>query len=72
MVKREWTGIATAAFHLQPKARVTPPRDFFVWIRRNLLKSPESAKRIQGNPRTFPWIYLDFLAFIWMEIALRL
>jgi hypothetical protein len=30
--------------------------DFFIWIRRNPLKSPESAKGIQGNPSDFPWI----------------
>jgi hypothetical protein len=58
--------------HIQPKARVTPRADFFIWIRCNPLKSPESAKGIQGNPRTFPWIYLDFLAFICMEVAFRL
>jgi hypothetical protein len=34
-------------------------KDFFIWIRRNRLKKPDSAKGIQGNPSTFPWIYLD-------------
>jgi hypothetical protein len=70
--EREWGETATAAFHIQPEARVTPRADFFVWIRRNPLKGPESAKGIQRNARTFPWIYLDFLAFPCMEIALRL
>jgi hypothetical protein len=39
-------------------------RNFFIWIRRNLLISPDSAKGIQGNPSFFPWIYLVLLAFI--------
>jgi hypothetical protein len=38
--------------------------DFFIWIRHNPLKSPESAEEIQGNASFFPWIPLDFLAFI--------
>jgi hypothetical protein len=38
--------------------------DFFIWIRRNPLKSPESTKEIQGNPSFFPWFYLDLLGFI--------
>jgi hypothetical protein len=38
--------------------------DFFIWIRRNPLKSPESTKEIQGNASFFPWFCLDFLAFI--------
>ena len=41
-----------------------PEEDFFIWIRRNPLKSPVSAKGIQGNPSFFPWICLDFLAAI--------
>jgi hypothetical protein len=32
--------------------------NFFIWIRCNPLKSPDSAKGIQGNPSDFPWIYL--------------
>jgi hypothetical protein len=36
------------------------------------LKSPESAKEIQGNPSFFAWIYLVFLGFIWLELALGL
>jgi hypothetical protein len=39
-------------------------KDFFIWIRHNPLKSPESAKGIQGNASLFPWIYLLLLAFI--------
>jgi hypothetical protein len=37
---------------------------FLIWIRRNPLKCPESTKEIQGNASFFPWIPLDFLAFI--------
>jgi hypothetical protein len=32
-------------------------RNFSIWIPRNPLKSPESAKGIQGNPSLFPWFY---------------
>jgi hypothetical protein len=49
----------------QPETRVEARKDFFIWIRRNPLKSPDSAKGIQGNPSFFAWIYLVFLAFIW-------
>jgi hypothetical protein len=38
-------------------------KNFFIWIRRNPLKSPESAKGIQGNASFFPWISLVLLAF---------
>jgi hypothetical protein len=34
-------------------------KDFFVWIPCKSLKSPESAKGIQGNPSLFLWISLD-------------
>jgi hypothetical protein len=37
----------------------TREKDFFIWIRCNLLKSHDSAKGIQGNPSLFPWIPLD-------------
>jgi hypothetical protein len=30
-------------------------KNFFIWIRCNPLKSPESAKGIQGNASVFPW-----------------
>jgi hypothetical protein len=48
---------------------------FFVWIRCNPLKSPVSAKGIQGNPSFFPWICLDFLALlsrfcVWSTLSL--
>ncbi|HEY5205945.1 MAG TPA: hypothetical protein VIJ63_15265 [Roseiarcus sp.] len=46
----------------QPETRVQRAADFFIWIRRNPLKSLDSAKRIQGNASFFPWISLDFLA----------
>jgi hypothetical protein len=38
-------------------------KDFFIWIRCNPLKSPDSTKGIQGNASFFPWISLDFLGF---------
>jgi len=40
-------------------------KNFFIWIRCNPLKSPESAKEIQGNASVFAWFYLDLLGFIW-------
>jgi hypothetical protein len=40
--------------------------EFFIWIRRNPLKSPDSTKEIQGNPSYFPWIHLD-LAWISLD-----
>src|ERR1700733_16055436 len=46
----------------QPGARVGDRRDFFIWIRRNVLKSPISAKGMQGNASDFPWISLDLFA----------
>jgi hypothetical protein len=36
---------------------------FFIWIRCNPLKSPDSTKGIQGNASFFAWISLDLLAF---------
>ena len=40
-------------------------KKFFIWIRCNPLKSPESAKGIQGNASNFACFYLDLLGFIW-------
>ena len=40
-------------------------KKFFIWIRCNPLKRPDSTKGIQGNASLFPWFYLDFLGFIW-------
>jgi hypothetical protein len=31
--------------------------NFFIWIRRNPLKNPDSTKGIQGNPRAFAFFY---------------
>src|ERR1700729_1064365 len=45
--------------------RLLKETKFFIWIRCNPLKSPESAKGIQGNPSFFAWFYLDLLGFIW-------
>jgi hypothetical protein len=52
------------AFRAQPDTRVEAREDFFIWIRRNPLKNPKSAKGIQGNASFFPWTYLVFLGFI--------
>jgi hypothetical protein len=46
-------------------------KDFFIWIRRNPLISPDSAKRIQGNPSFFSWIFLHFLGFIWIYLVAK-
>jgi hypothetical protein len=40
-------------------------KKFFIWIRCNPLKSPESAKKIQGNASFFACFNLDLLGFIW-------
>jgi hypothetical protein len=37
----------------------TAGEEKIVWIRRNPLKNPESAKGIQGNPSVFVWFYLE-------------
>jgi hypothetical protein len=55
-----------------PRRELKADKIFFIWIRRNPLKSPESAKGIQGNPSFFAWNYLGFLGFIWLELALGL
>ena len=54
---------------LQPERVSERAGNFFIWIRRNPLKSPESAKGIQGNPSLFAWIPLVFLGFPWSEFA---
>jgi hypothetical protein len=54
----------------QPETRVKGRGIFFIFFSRNSLKSPDSAKGIQGNPSFFPWFYLDLLGFIWSEFAL--
>src|SRR5580704_1807710 len=46
----------------QSRRRVQRAANFFIWIRHNPLKSPDSTKGIQGNPRNFPWFSLHFLA----------
>jgi hypothetical protein len=56
----------------QPRTRVASESDFFIFFRRNPLKSPESAKGIQGNPSFFAWFSLVFLGVIWPELALGL
>jgi hypothetical protein len=35
---------------LQPERVLAAKGNFFIWIRRNPLKTPDSAKGIQGNP----------------------
>jgi hypothetical protein len=37
-------------FRAQPGTRIETEKIFFIWIPRNALKSPKSAKRIQGKP----------------------
>jgi hypothetical protein len=54
--ERQNTGNGAALRHSQESTR---REKFFIWIRRNPLKSPDSAKGIQGNPSFFVWIYLD-------------
>jgi hypothetical protein len=56
-------------FRLQPDTRVKAGGDFFIWIRCNPLKSPDSTKGIQGNTSFFPWFYLDSFGFTWPELA---
>ncbi len=46
-------------------------RIFFIWIRCNPLKSPNSAKGFQGNPSLFSWFSLDSFGFIWFCLAAR-
>jgi hypothetical protein len=45
---------------LQPERVFGNGRENFVWIRRNPLKSPDSAK--EGNASLFAWFSLLFLA----------
>jgi hypothetical protein len=40
-------------------------KKIFIWIRCNPLKSPDSAKGIQGNPSFFAWFYLVLLGLSW-------
>jgi hypothetical protein len=50
---------------LKPAAdALTKEKKFFIWIRCNPLKSPDSAKGIQGNPSLFIWISLVSLGEI--------
>jgi hypothetical protein len=43
-------------------------KKFFIWIRCNPLKRPDSTKGIQGNASLFPWFYLDLL---WIYLAAK-
>jgi hypothetical protein len=63
---------AFETFRTQPETRVRSGEDFFIWIGRNPLKSPDSAKRIQGNQSDFIWFCLVLLGFIWTDFASRL
>jgi hypothetical protein len=49
----EWDGLRRFAKPENGRSKI------FIWIRRNPLKSPDSAKGIQGNASFFPWFYLD-------------
>jgi hypothetical protein len=51
------------------KRRGCPAENFFIWIRCNPLKSPDSAKGFQGNPSLFSWFSLDSFGFIWFCLA---
>jgi hypothetical protein len=46
------SGGTTPALHrvLQPERVLAEKEIFFIWIRYNALKSPDSAKEKQGNP----------------------
>ena len=67
--RRNENGKAFEASGTQPETRVVRAAKNFVFFARNPLKSPESAKEIQGNPSIFPWNSLVFLGFIWRELA---
>jgi hypothetical protein len=43
----------------QPRGRAEKGEEFFIFFRCNPLKSPDSAKGIQGNASYFTWFYLD-------------
>jgi hypothetical protein len=49
---------------MQPATRAEKGMGFFIWIRRNTLKRPDSTKEStgkQGFSLGIPWYYLDFL-----------
>ena len=46
----------------QSGRRVPRAAIFFIWTCHNPLRSPNSAKGMQGNQRNFPWFFLHFLA----------
>jgi hypothetical protein len=54
---------------LQPERVLGKAGENFIWIRRNPLKSPDSAKEKQGNPSLFAWFYLVLLAFSWRKFS---
>src|ERR1700677_3881538 len=56
---------------LQPERVLRRAGENFIWIRRNPLRSPDSAKEKQGNASLFAWFYLVFLAFHCRELARR-
>jgi hypothetical protein len=58
-----WRERAACGDFPQPVTRVKPVKKFFIWIRRNPLKSTDSTKGIQGNARLFPWFSLDSFGF---------
>jgi hypothetical protein len=58
---------------LRPSAdALAKEKKFFIWIRCNPLKSPDSAKGIQGNPSLFIWISLVWLGKNEVKIGLNL
>src|ERR1700733_4599197 len=44
---------------------------FFIWIRRNPLKSPDSDEENQIKPSYFAWFYLAGLGFAWICLAAK-
>jgi hypothetical protein len=57
--KRQRNAVSNRFAH-NPKGEFRTRR-FFCFFFRNPLKSPDSAKGIQGNARIFPCFYLDLL-----------
>jgi hypothetical protein len=60
---RSWK--ADKALGSQPGTRVGAGKNFFIWIRCNPLKGPDSAKEMQAFLLGFIWFYLDLFGFIW-------
>jgi hypothetical protein len=55
--KKAWKRLETF------ETRCDTGKDFFIWIRCNPLKGPDSDEKNQGNPS-------DFIGFAWFYLAL--